>query len=178
MAKKRLFIGFQISPAVQAQVADWQRAHTRLPVRFVSGRNLHITLIPPWEEEDISNVKKIINELNLPSTGALVFNFNWVSFGPDPEEPRLIWAEAETPPGFSEIKYRLESSLWLPRDKKPLRPHLTVARFRAEDFRRFSQKTLGETVIWQEEVTKFTLYESRIGRNGPEYIPLADFDLK
>lgn len=178
MSKRRLFIGCAVSSVVQQRVLEWRRLHARLPARFTTPKNLHITIVPPWEETDETTIKQTISQLTLPVTGPLEFIFNWVCFGPDPAEPRLIWAEGEVSPGFAELKYRLEESLWLPHDKRPLRPHLTIARFHPEDFRRFPQKTLGEAVTWTETAEKFSLFESRLGRGGADYTPIADWPLK
>jgi 2'-5' RNA ligase len=173
--KRRLFVGFPISSELARQVIEWQRVHTRLPARWVSGRNLHLTIIPPWEEDDPATLVKTIKDLSYPRPGALTFSFHTINFGPDPEEPRLIWATAETPAGFAEFKYRLEEGIWQPHDTRPLRPHLTIARFPAEDFRRFSQKVLAEPINWSLSVEEFVVYESR--RGGGDYQPLARFRL-
>ena len=178
MSRKRYFIGFSIPSSIVAQVGEWQKNHGHWPIRFTAGRNLHITMVPPWEGGEFDSIKKTIDELSLPTTGLLNFTFNWVCFGPDPEEPRLIWAEGELPSGLAELKYRLEESLWLPRDKRPLRPHLTIARFRPEDLRRLPQKELGELVNWSFTVDRFALFESRPGKGGSEYAKVAEWSLK
>jgi len=48
----RVFIGIKASKILQKRVARWQREHRDLPVRWIKNRNLHLTLVPPWYEDD------------------------------------------------------------------------------------------------------------------------------
>ena len=45
--------------------------------------------------------------------------------------------------------------------KRPIKPHITVARFRQAEFKKFPIQKLDEPFIWKEKVESVTLFESR-----------------
>ena len=71
VSKQRVFVAIQISRVLQKQIVHWENTvlanqtlsnnalHT---IRFLKGKNLHVTLIPPWYETDLTpvvmNIKK------------------------------------------------------------------------------------------------------------------------
>jgi 2'-5' RNA ligase len=57
----RVFIGVKASKKLQKKVGEWRRRHADLPVRWIKDRNLHLTLVPPWYEDDGA---KAIEKLN------------------------------------------------------------------------------------------------------------------
>jgi 2'-5' RNA ligase len=57
----RVFIGIKASMCLQKSVRELRNAHNDLPVRWIKDRNLHLTLVPPWYEDD---VERAIAKLN------------------------------------------------------------------------------------------------------------------
>jgi len=172
---KRLFVALPISEKLQAEIAAWEKKFSQLPVRWLAGKNLHITLVAPWEEaeENIPGILEILKNYrndpalkNFPKITEI--DFSKVRFGPSPFTPRLIWAEGETPAELTELKKTLGRVLNLP-DHRPFSPHLTLARFRPEEFNGFSIKELDESIDWTETFTDFVLMESRLLPDGADY---------
>jgi 2'-5' RNA ligase len=179
---KRLFVALPLSEKFQAEIAAWEKNFSQLPVRWTAGRNLHITLIAPWEEaeEHIPEVIRILKDFknqpalkNFPKISEI--DFQKVKFGPTPLTPRLIWAEGETPAEMFELKKALGRVLDLP-DHRPFSPHITLARFRPEEFNGFSVKNLDESVGWTETFSNFVLMESRLSPAGADYQVLERFN--
>ena len=172
--KRRIFVALSISPILQDKILAWERQWQKLPVRWLAGKNLHITLVPPWYEEDVENVQQQLTRAPLVTTrSTLVMKFDRVTYGPDPRHPRLIWAQGEVPQALTQLKERIEATLGVKPERRAFRLHLTIARFRPETFSSFSTKTLNEKVAWRGTVSSFVLMESHLSRGGADYEALA-----
>src|SRR3990167_9190161 len=121
---------------------------------------------------------KIVTLLNLKgATGIIELNFSRVTFGPNPREPRLIWAEGSTTPQLLKLKSSLDVALGREPDPRPFKLHLTLARFRPENFHSCQSKTLNEAVAWRDTATSFVLMESHLLAGGADYEVLAEIPL-
>lgn len=178
---KRVFIGLPTDFALQDAITIWQEGYHRLPVRWTPPHNLHITLIPPWEEENPAAVAGILSKF-AGCVPPFTVRFEKISFGPTPDAPRLLWATGNAPEPLCELKDRLEEKLRkegfdIPLESRDLLLHLTIARFRAEDFSRFPNKRMDEPVEWENEISSFVLFESHLSPSGAEYEELARIPL-
>jgi len=176
--KRRIFVAILISPKLQKEIItwenQWQSASRKMPVRWLAEKNLHLTLIPPWYEDDIDQITKILKTFS-GKTVPYEIKFDKVTFGPDPSIPRLIWAEGKTPPEIINLKSQLEKILLKQPEKRPFLLHLTLARFRPEMFSIFPIKKLDESVSWNDNINSFALMESHLSPKGAEYSILEKF---
>ena len=53
--------------------------------------------------------------------------------------------------------------------------HVTIARFRQEEFSSFPIKKIDDKVSWQERIGSFVLMESHLSREGADYEILETF---
>jgi len=186
--KRRVFVAIPISEPLQEEILNWEnecqkRGACPAPfnrkggVRWLAGKNLHLTLVPPWYEETIEDV---VSRMQNVGDGLRSFDvtFKRVTYGPNPKRPRLIWAGGETPRQLLELKESVEKTLGVEPEKRPYRLHLTIARFRPENFSQFSIKQLDEKVRWEERVENFVLMESHLSRGGADYEVLKEFLLR
>lgn len=165
---KRIFIAITISEKLQQEVLEWEKKYQKLPVRWLQGKNLHITLVPPWYESDIEKIKEKLAPIR-ERCGSFEIRFENITFGPDPRRPRLIWAEGEAPLEIRNLKLEIERSLNRKPEERPFKLHLTVARFRPETFSSFPIKKLDEKVFLRDEVKSFVLMESHLSPEGADY---------
>ena len=176
---KRVFIALYPSDEFRQKVVAWQEEHKMLPVRWLQGKNLHITLIPPWYVEDTRAVMDaLLAFVKEKSCAPFTLRFTKVTFGPDPRRPRLIWASGETPPELSTFKSGIEQALGQESERRDFKLHLTLARFREDDFPTFPITTLDEKVAWEEEVRSFVLMESHLSRAGADYNVLSEWRIR
>ncbi len=173
----RVFVAIAAAPQLQDSVTGWQSRHS-FNVRWIKPADLHVTLVPPIDVDEKGLLETKARCRSLES-GAKPFNisFNNISFGPNQHEPRLIWAGGETPAELTVLEQRLAERLGLPADRRKFRLHLTLARFKPEDFRDFSVKELSEAVDWQMPVCGFSLISSKLERTGAVYTVLENFRL-
>ena len=163
----RIFVAVPISNELQEKILEWEKFFPDLPVRWLLGKNLHITLTPPWGENNVEEVKNLLEKVENPAPFEV--EFDEVSFGPNPKAPRLIWANGSAPKEIVNLKSNVEEVLEFKPENRPYKLHLTLARFRPEDFRNFKIKNLREKVLWKEKIDSFVLMESHLSRAGAEY---------
>jgi RNA 2',3'-cyclic 3'-phosphodiesterase len=160
--KRRVFVAIRCH-ALEHQALEVQRI---LPVRWVKGKNLHITLVPPWYEEDIDKVKEGLQRLKKHTP--FTVTFDRVTPGPDPKRPRLIWATGETTKAILDLHEHTESALGAHHDK-PFRLHMTLARLKPEDLRALPAAQFSVDVRWTMPVRSVALMESLLSSAGAEY---------
>lgn len=174
--KKRVFVALPISKELQEEILEWEERFLQLPVRWIKGKNLHVTLVPPWEEAEVHKVIESLSHSE-KTIGEFEIKFNRVTFGPSLRSPRLIWAEGKTVGQLSVLRDQLFETLGFQKDSRSFRLHLTLARFRPEHFNSFANKDLNERVEWREPVKSFVLMESHLLPGGAEYEVLREYSL-
>ena len=174
---RRLFVAIPITKELRSEIENWQAPYCRWPMRWLSADNLHITLLPPWETDDCEPAKTALRTFHYGGQSFSLY-FKRVCFGPSAREPRLIWAQGEAPSEILDIRERLSRLLGQPLDSRPFRLHLTLARFRPQDFARFPIKRLDEPVGWREQASSIVLMESHLLPAGAEYEVLAQVSLR
>jgi 2'-5' RNA ligase len=146
-------------------------------VRWVKPKNLHITLVPPWYEENIKQIKEVLGSIR-DTFGPFEIIFERITYGPDPRRPRLIWAEGEASLEIRNLKLEIERALNQKPEERPFKLHLTIARFRPETFSSFPIKKLDEKVFWRDEVKSFVIMESHLSPEGADYEVLEEIRLE
>ncbi len=172
--KRRIFVAVGISKNLRDDVLSWEKSFSSLPVRWLEGKNLHITLVPPWYEEDIESV---VRKLDTVKGEQFDMEFSHVTYAPNEREPRLIWAEGQAPERLIDFNGKLTALLSQKEETHPFRLHLTLARFRSENFSSFPVKELNEKVFWRDKVNSFVLMESLLSPKGADYNVLAEFPI-
>ncbi len=173
----RVFIAIVAPPEIQKAVLNWQRRQS-IKVRWLRPEDLHITLVPPFDVDEKGLLETKARCRSLESGAKpFIIGFNNISFGPDKREPRLIWASGETPAELSELEQRLAEKFGLPADRRKFKLHLTIARFKPEDYRAFPVKELNEIVDWQMPVCGFSLISSKLTPAGAVYAVLENYKL-
>lgn len=184
---KRIFIAIPLEEDLQEKVIAWKEEFTRktgMSFRWLDPKGLHITLVPPWQAKDreIESIKHILTQAIQPIMPFEIV-FRKISYGPDPRNPRLVWAEGETPPDILLLKDRIEKTLIAARmpitvEKRPLKLHATLARFRPETFSSFKIKELNEEVHWYSMASSVAIMQSILQIGGAEYSVIERFFLR
>ncbi|MEK7122663.1 MAG: RNA 2',3'-cyclic phosphodiesterase [Patescibacteria group bacterium] len=174
MSKRRIFVALPIEKKLQDEILAWEEQFTKLSVRWLTGKNLHVTLVPPWYTEDVEEVCEKLTTCE-GSIDECDIAFTRVSYGATPREPRLILTEGETPLQLTALKQRIENALAAEPEKRSYKLHLTLARFRPETFPSFPIQKLDEHVAWHQACTRFVLMESHLSRSGADYEILTSF---
>lgn len=177
---KRVFVGIPASKELKLKIRKWTDKNLKeLKVRIIPSKNLHITLIPPWNEENIDDVSRKLEEVK-KNFIPFEIGFEKIFFGPSKKRPRLIWLEGKPNKKLFILKKELEKILDKKSEKRPSLPHITIARFKPRDFRQFPIKQLDEEINWRYRVVSFCLYKSKTLPSGAVYkiLKKVEFGLK
>ncbi|PPR09227.1 MAG: RNA 2',3'-cyclic phosphodiesterase [Alphaproteobacteria bacterium MarineAlpha11_Bin1] len=146
---------------------------------WVSAENLHITL-------------RFIGEVSEPVVDDIAYNLDTVSAGPisvtlagagqfaSRGRTRGLWIGVNKSPDLEVLRNKVDIVLvraGLQLDGRKYIPHVTIGRIKNARRNRVigwlrSNSTFVSTPF---SVPNFVLYQSRIGRNGPNYLPIANY---
>lgn len=170
----RIFIGIKMPEKIESLAAAWAEDKRDWPVRWVRAKNLHLTLVPPFYEDDIKMIAGRLGEIK-PLKAPARLHFHTISYGLGPKDYRLIWAVGQPSPELENLKTKIEKKLNLRIERRKFLPHLTLARFRREDYNKLKIKNLNEQIGWKEEAKGFAMFESILKPEGAEYEIIRSF---
>lgn len=182
---RRIFLALPVRGDLAYDIGEWQRDHERLfppargregvPVRWVEERNLHMTLLPPWHVADPAGDIERFAAFDWDVDSApFHVSFRAVRYGPSPQRPNLIWAGGSHVPALGEFVARLATYAGMPQ-ARAFRPHITLARFKYEEFTSFRLKRLEDAVVWEGVFDCAVLLESHLSRTGAQYEVLQTY---
>ena len=179
----RVFVALEIPDEVREAIRSLigQLEKNCRGARWAHVEGMHVTLkfigeVPP------ERVGRIQAELAaVRSDQPVELSFRDVGFFPNERHPRVFWAGITATPNLTELATEVErrmESLGIPREQRPFRPHLTLARFKSEEgleqlreaLRNFKSLEFGST-----RAQEFHLYQSQLKPRGAEYTRLATF---
>jgi RNA 2',3'-cyclic 3'-phosphodiesterase len=170
---KRIFVGIPIFSPMLLTYAPGLRKQKGM--KWIAPKNLHITLVPPWDETNVESVKNALPGIYFQAFSIL---FNKVTFGPSLREPRMVWAVGEAPRQILDLRLKIFGLLHKEPDKRPFKLHATLGRFKPEHFKKFAARDLDERIHWEQAVTSIVLYESRLLSQGSDYKILSEIFLQ
>jgi RNA 2',3'-cyclic 3'-phosphodiesterase len=186
LAKHHYFFAVKLPKEAKDFLYEWIQARKGdFPfARWVHPEDYHITLaFLGFAEKSMLNevVEKVKPILEKESSFTLTLNSLGI-FGPK-KAPRIFWADVESSEQLDSIQkkvYRECEKTGFQLDKKPFRPHITLARkWKSEDA--FEEGTLlqirekdGKTFSFN--VTEIVLYETHLDRT-PKYHEYVSFPL-
>lgn len=173
--KKRIFIAYTISENLKKNIKEWTKELHEFPIRFVPEENLHITIIPPWHEDNIELVQEKLRNLQKPQSFFLTLSS--VTIGPEGKTPWVFWIRSKPSEEMNVLKTKLENHLQLVAEKRDYFPHITLARFTKDKYEQFPKKEFKKHIQFQEEINQFSLVESIFSLEGSSYSILETFKL-
>lgn len=124
----RIFVALRIAPEIALELTRYSRGLEQFSVRPVPPADIHLTLVPPWNEVSIADaVEKLRHVADRFSPFALAFGH--IGYGPEPKRPRFLWADCAAGKEIAELRVALLQAFGQA-DDRPFRPHLTLARLR------------------------------------------------
>jgi 2'-5' RNA ligase len=124
----RVFVALKMAPAIADELAKVARELERFPVRLIAPADIHLTLVPPWNEASIPDAIEKLRRV-ADRCDDFTLEFRYVSYGPEPRRPRLLWVECAATPEIAQLHAMLLLAFGQV-DERPFRPHVTLARLR------------------------------------------------
>lgn len=154
--------------------------------RWVAPQNLHITLRFIGEVAG-DRAHDIVAALDAIRTGAFPVTVSGAGRFGSADRTRALWAGVERTDALAALQEKIDRALintGLPPEGRKYTPHVTLARF-GGGRDRSRDASAGRVLQWLEaqggffampfEAREFILYESHLGRKGPDYVPVATF---
>ena len=174
----RLFAALDLPDDVVDALAELAAAAARDGLRTVRRESLHVTLafLGHRPEEEIEDVAAAVMACAAPVPGLRLGEPDWLP----PRRPRVLAVDLEDGEGACA---RVQSSIgealaalgvYTP-ERRPFRPHVTVARVRKGARVALDLPEPPPTLRFAARA--LTLYRSRLGRSGARYEPLARAEL-
>ena len=124
--RPRVFVGIKLNSETAAPLAQLAQPLGRFAARLVPAGDLHLTLVPPWNEdhlrETVERLRRAVQDFP-----AFSLAFERVRYGPDPRRPRMLWAVCRADAEISELKTLLLQE-FQKTEQRPFLPHVTLAR--------------------------------------------------
>jgi 2'-5' RNA ligase len=154
----RIFIGIKIAPEIAHELARLAKCLEGLPARLVPPNDIHLTLVPPWNEDAIPNaIKKLTSVTNKFDVFSLIFQR--LAYGPQPRRPRLLWAECAATDDIESLHAALFRSFDR-HDNRPFRPHVTLARIRRNGSAIARRWPMDQELLITQRVRSIELFQS------------------
>ena len=183
----RLFIALPLPDAVRDLIADVQsrlRPHN-WPVKWVDPSLAHITvkflgetdsLLVPAIEGHLNQVSSAFQPIPLSTTACGAF--------PSLKKPQVLWLGVEgnvdATANLAKGVDRAMAGRGFEPERRSFRPHVTISRVRRGEKLPPDAGSLVERVTSKQvalEIDRFQLVQSVLGRSGPSYTPLAEWQL-
>jgi len=175
----RLFIALPLPDGVIARLSLMCAG---LPgAAWVPPENMHITLrfIGEVEEDVAEDIDHLLSGIE-----AAAFSLELDGLGTFGEgaKTRALWAAVKPSAELAHLQAKVESAVvraGLPAEGRKFMPHVTLARFHKAQPARLDAFIAGHGLFQAGpfQVGRFSLYESRLGKGRPVYIPHVDYQL-
>ncbi|SEQ36617.1 RNA 2',3'-cyclic phosphodiesterase [Piscibacillus halophilus] len=179
------FIGIPIQEEYREWLVKWQETLKSFVDyrKWVHQNDFHITLrflggVPP---EKLDRIKE---ELDSIKGTPLHLKVNGLNFFGKEDQPRVMYAEIERDEKILEFKTEIDehlSALDIEREKRPYRPHITLAKKWAKGKLHLSKEALEHKIegqkIFNLDVHQFNLYRVHPDREQKYHI-IESYDLK
>lgn len=183
--KRRVFIAINLPEEVKKKLGEFREKYDYLPVRWTKEPSLHLTLVFIGYVSD----EQMLEICRAAREGVSVFmpffiNFKRIILGPPGKPPRMIWLEGEVSKELGGLKNQLEETLlnvnsgFSHRENRPLKPHITLARIKMEQWRQLETRpVVEENFEAQVPVESIEVMESDLKKDGAEYAVLESCPL-
>ncbi|MCR4418785.1 MAG: RNA 2',3'-cyclic phosphodiesterase [Clostridia bacterium] len=184
----RLFAAVELLPELRQALRKLvgRLAMSQADVKWVEGENFHLTLLF-LGEVDRELLPELSRALAEAARGVPAFHLRLEGLGtfPGPGRPRVIWVGADGGGELGRLQSRVVEQAGpfaeRPPERTPFHPHITLGRVRSprglaglkallEEYR--------EEKVGVQEVSGFSLVESRLYRSGPVYTTVDHFWLE
>lgn len=180
MARTRTFLAIDLNDAIrkQAQAVQTLLAASGAAVRWVSPKNLHITLqfLGDVSDRDLAEVCRLVLKA-VSKNESFRITVSGLGAFPNTRRPKVIWVGVDEGRDallrlYSAIAAPLEAAgLYRPEDR-PYTPHLTLGRVVSDADGEHIATRITEHRCWTAGVTnvdEVLILASELRRGGPEY---------
>lgn len=165
----RIFVGIKIAGELAEELAASARPLRPHDVRLVASNDIHLTLVPPWDEPEtasaVGTLQAAISEFK-----PFVLTFTRLGYGPHLREPRLLWIECAASDELADLRIALLAA-YGKSDSRPFVPHVTLARIPKNGRTVARRNPIDRTLLLTQFVDSVELFQSPPpGKRGYEVL--------
>lgn len=154
----RIFVALRIVPDIAREFARRSEPLAKFSIRAVATDDIHLTLVPPWNETAIGEaIGKLADLAGRFAPFALLFRH--VGYGPDPKGPRFLWVECVAGKELAGLRVALMQEFGQV-DERPFRPHVTLARLRDKGQLAAREHPVNDDLALVQEIVSVELMQS------------------
>jgi len=154
----RVFVGLKVAPQIASRLAQFAAGLEPQSVRPVAPADIHLTLVPPWNETSIPNAIEKLGGV-AGAFGAFSLIFQHVGYGPQPRRPHLLWADCAVSGEIAALRAAL-LQVFGQADERPFLPHVTLARIRAKGAAIARKHPIDRKLSLTQRVESIELFQS------------------
>ena len=191
MHQRRIFIAINISSKLKDRLWHRHNDWLNLPVRWVNQENYHITLLFIGQSPDakVGEICQLVHDV-AQRHSSFNLKFNQIGYTPPQKNPPFhICLTGESNSEIVSLQNDLKDTLSENRfyfpgaggGRKDFQPHITLGRIQKWEWRKMEPDEvpeIQEKVDITVPVTEFSVVESKLRRQGPEYIICETAKLK
>jgi RNA 2',3'-cyclic 3'-phosphodiesterase len=157
-ATVRLFVGLRITAEIASRLAQFAASLDDASVRPVAVADIHLTLVPPWNETSTPDAITKLAGVAPRFAGFPLF-FTHVGYGPQPRRPRLLWVGCKAGNELIALRQAL-LQVYGQNDERPFQPHVTLARIRASGPAIAGKYPVDQALSLTQQVETVELFQS------------------
>jgi RNA 2',3'-cyclic 3'-phosphodiesterase len=154
----RVFVGLKITPEIATELAQLATLLKEQPVRLVKPADIHLTLVPPWNEASIPDAIEKLDRI-AGRFGAFWLIFQHLGYGAQPRRPRLLWADCAATEEIIALHAALVQA-YGQTDDRPFQPHVTLARIRTHGSAIARRHQIDQPLSLRQCVRSLELFQS------------------
>ncbi len=124
----RVFVGVKIASDLAQELSELTAGLKDPCVRRVAPGDIHLTLVPPWQERSIEQAIERLRAVAILFS-PLSLRLEHLGYGPQPRRPGLVWIDCAASEQIAALRAALMQAFGQ-QDHRPFRPHITLARIR------------------------------------------------
>ncbi len=156
--RSRVFVGLRVAPEIANELAQFAAALDKTCVRLVAAADIHLTLVPPWNETSIPDaIAKLCNISG--NFGPFWLTFRHVGYGPQARRPRLLWVDCTVNDECLALRQALLDA-FNQTDERPFQPHVTLARLRPAGTAMARKHPIDQSLSLSQRVDSVELFQS------------------
>jgi 2'-5' RNA ligase len=154
----RIFVALRIAPEIAGELAQMARTLERFAVRLIAPADIHLTLVPPWNETSIPAAIETLRGV-ADKAAPFALAFEHLGYGPQPRRPHLLWADCAAGEELAALHSDLLAAFGR-NDERPFRPHVTVARIRGNGAAVARKQPIDRALAFSQRVESVELMQS------------------
>ncbi len=154
----RVFVGLRVAPEIARELSRVAAGLREPSVRLVTPMDIHLTLVPPWNEVSIPDAVDKLRPV-AACFGPFRLTFQHIGYGPRPERPRLLWVDCAATEEIATLHTALLQACGQT-DERPFRPHVTLARIRGSGIGVTRRHPIDQDVLFIQNVETVELFRS------------------